>query len=293
MTSSGLRRSGLLAFALAFAACSNDGPSGPASNRAPQIRSVSLNPPVVPVGGSATVSVEANDPDGDPLFYRYDATAGTITPDATNAARAVYVNDGAARTADQIHVTVLDSSSAAATASATITLQSNRDPSVEIAASPSSCHPPCSVQLDAAASDPDNDELTYVWSGCASGTGAHARCSVSNTGPTTAAVFVFDGKGGFHTATIAVDGTNAPPRITRQFNAAIPGFFGVIIDYTDDGNPSETVCGWLGNCLCSGQMPQGYNLRCSLPSDRGACYMEFACTDRFGGTGTARFELPE
>ena len=289
MTRPRLRRSVLLALVLALAACSNDGPSGPASNRAPQIRSVTLTPPVVPVGGRATVTVDATDPEGDALFYRYDATAGTITPDGANAARAVYVNDGAVRTTDQIHVTVLDSSSASATASATITLQSNRDPRVEITATSTSCHPPCSVQLEAAASDPDNDDLTYVWSGCASGTGPSSACDVSSVGLVTAAVLVFDGKGGFHTGTFSVTGTNIPPRIARQVNASIPGFLGVVIDSTDDAG-SELACGWLGNCTCTGSMPQGYNMRC-FPQG-GSCYMEFSCTDRWGGTGSARFDLP-
>jgi hypothetical protein len=278
------RTRALLALALAAAACSQDGPSGPASNRAPQIRSVTVTPPVVPVGGTATVVVDATDPDGDALFFRYDVLAGTITPDPANGARATYTNDGTPRTGDALTVTVLDASSASTRTSAAIVLQSNRAPSVEIVAPTSSCHPPCALTVEAVASDPDNDSLQYVWSGCAVGTGPRAQCQVSHAGPTIAAVLVFDDRGGVQSTTLTVEGTNQPPRLTRQFNPSIPGFFGVIIDYTDDG---DAACGWQGSCTCTHTLPQGYNVTCY----GGPCFMDFTCTDRFGAANSVRFDL--
>jgi hypothetical protein len=285
------RRFGLV-LSLLGAACSNDAPSGPASNRAPQIRSVTVTPPVVPVGGSATVTVDASDPDGGTLFYRYEAEGGTITPDGNTPSRAVYKNDGVPRTADRISVTVLDSSSAAATAGATVTLQTNREPRVEITSGSTGCHPNCTIGLDAVVSDPDNDPISYVWSGCASGTGSHAQCSVSARGPVGATVFVHDGRGGYGVASITVNGINSPPSVTRQSNPSIPGFLGVLINDTDDSGGPAPVCGWLGDCSCTGSN-QSFNLRCFVPPDRANCFMEFSCTDRFGDTGRLHFDLPE
>lgn len=48
------------------------------SNRPPQIRSLSVSPPVVLIGRWVTVRVDAIDPDADPLKFRWSASAGDI-----------------------------------------------------------------------------------------------------------------------------------------------------------------------------------------------------------------------
>ncbi len=91
-----------------------------------------------------------------------------------------------------------------------------------------SCHPsapesargatPCSVMVQAEASDPDGDPVTYAWSGCASGAAASAACVVSRPGPHQASVVVRDGRGGEATATVTVQGMNQPPHLTIDWD---------------------------------------------------------------------------
>jgi hypothetical protein len=49
-----------------------------ASNRAPRVEAVRIEPDRPGAGGSVTVVVEASDPDGDPLSYRYQWRAGGV-----------------------------------------------------------------------------------------------------------------------------------------------------------------------------------------------------------------------
>jgi hypothetical protein len=268
-------------------ACGSEGPLGPASNRAPQVRSVTITPGVVPLGGSAEVQVDAVDPDGDPLYYHYQAQAGTIAAVEGSPSRAVYRNDGVTRNADRITVTVLDGSNAATTAEAVLSLQGNRAPVVRIAG-PRDCHPPCTLNLEAHASDPDEDPLTYTWSGCAQGTERTARCSLTAAGHFSAAVAVQDGRGGLTYLSVGLDGTNAPPIVGGgQILQATQARFLVTIE---DADNDPLTCGWWGNCLCAGSH-QSFNLLCSLPTELATCFMRFACTDPLGASSETRFEL--
>lgn len=182
---------GLAMMALLGWGCGGEGPVGPASNRSPQVRSVTVTPAVVPLGGTAAIRVDAVDPDGDALFFHYQADAGTVTRDEADGSQAVYRNDGVPRPADRITVTVLDGSSATIVHEAPVSLQGNRAPVVRVVGA-RSCHPPCALELTAMAEDPDQDPLSYTWSGCASGTERAARCSLTAAGHFTAAVAVQD-----------------------------------------------------------------------------------------------------
>jgi hypothetical protein len=264
---------------------------GPESNRAPEIRNLTISPGVIPLGGTAVVSVDASDPDGDAVFYRFEATGGTVTADPGQPSRATYRNDGVQRGSDQVRVTVTDSKNASASGVASVTLQGNRAPTVSMRTlvADRACHPKCTLTVLANADDADGDALRYTWSGCTSGTESTSRCVIDTPGHYTAAVVVDDGRGGVVTDSIGLDGRNSPPVVTggRVFPGAGPERF--LIE-SDDADGDELLCGWWGNCECTGSN-QSFNLVCRLPSGLSSCFMRFSCSDPFGASDETRFEL--
>jgi hypothetical protein len=69
----------LAVVALLSGCTGSNAPSAP-DNRAPVIDSLIVAPPLLRVGESATVTCYARDPDGDPLQYRWSASAGDLLP---------------------------------------------------------------------------------------------------------------------------------------------------------------------------------------------------------------------
>jgi Bacterial Ig domain len=284
------RRTALAALALLAALGCNNGdtpPLGPSENRAPEIRSITLTPAVVPPRGSAVLRVDASDPDGDRLFYHFTAQAGTVTADPSTPGQATYVHTGAGEGADRVTVTVTDSRNASATLSRTVPLQGNRGPQVVIQGK-EQCHPPCSVTLTAVAADADQDTLDYVWSGCASGHDIIATCSLSAPGDAVAAATVSDGQGGLTTAVFTVRGTNHTPTIQGRQDA--PQGEPRLLVFENDLDGDRMVCGWWGDCLCTGSN-QSFNLICNVPSGVSSCFQRFACTDPYGASGEYTFTL--
>jgi hypothetical protein len=285
------RAPGIAAAVLLASACGKEDPVGPASNRAPVIQGIAVTPKVIPNGGTAVVVVTAADPDGDALFYSFEARVGTVTPEGPQSNRATYAA-GAARGSDEIRVTVRDSKNAAATGVETVTLQDNRAPllQMETLVSERACHPPCSLTIVANASDADDgDRLSYLWSGCASGGEATSRCTVGSPGPHTAAVLVMDGRGGVATGAVTVEGRNGAPAVAGGRSFSGPGVHRFNITNNDPDNDQMT-CGWLGTCECRGDT-QSLNVNCTLPAELGRCAMTFACADTWGATGATSFEI--
>lgn len=70
------------------------------------------------------------------------------------------------------------------------------------------------MPVTAQAADPNGNPLTYVWQGCAAGTGVAATCAVAALGQQTATVTVTDSKGASATASVNVEGTNSGPTVT-------------------------------------------------------------------------------
>jgi hypothetical protein len=277
---------------LTASGCGEEGPVGPASNRAPEIRNLSVSPAVIPLGGTALVTVEAGDPDGDQIFYRFDAAGGTVTADPSQPGRASYRNDGIARGSDQVRVTVTDSNSASTSGVASVTLQGNRAPTLNLRAliTERACHPPCSLTILANADDADGDGIRYTWSGCTTGVEPTSRCVIDVPGTHTAGLVIEDGRGGVATGSLTLEGRNGAPTVGggRTFSGAGPERF---LIHSDDPDPDEELlCGWWGNCQCTGSN-QSFNLVCSLPADLDRCFMRFSCSDPWGASAQTRFEL--
>jgi hypothetical protein len=279
----------LFCIGLAVAGCDRggEGALGPSANQAPQIRSITVTPAVIPLGGTALVQVDAIDPDGDRLFYRYSAEAGTIIADPAHEGQATYTRIATELPGDTITVTATDTKNASNSAARTVPFLGNRPPQVSIGGG-GSCHPPCTRTFTASATDPDGDPVTYLWTGCASGTANIATCSLATVGDITAAVVVSDGRGGVASASALATGTNRPPVIMGGGDiVARAARFNV---FYDDPDGDALACGWVGYCQCTGSI-QSFNLDCVLPPGLSACVEHFSCTDPFGATTETMFRL--
>lgn len=281
----------LLAAGLAGGCNKQDSPVGPGSNRAPEIRNVVISPPSVGLGGTASVRAFAQDPDGDPLFYRYQVDAGTIVADPQQPSRATFTNTGAdGRTSARLTVFVSDDKNAGSSFNANIDLLGNRSPRVEVRAARSSCHPDCTISVTAVAQDEEGDALEYLWSGCGSGAARAAECRVRHVGPATAIVSVRDARGGVSVATATVAGTNSAPSVPRDGPEQRASPSRLIINPVDADANDDLLCAWRGDCRCTGDF-QSWNVNCELAGGATSCLMTAYCWDQWGGRGEARFRL--
>lgn len=287
---------------LAAVACTQQGnPVGPGSNRAPVIRKVTVVPGAVLQGGRATIAVDASDPDGDPVFYRYAAESGVITPDKDKPWNAVYVNTAGAGTGeDRLTISVIDARNAPSSFIATVGLRGNQGPIVQLS-QPGPCHPTCrsssfdncnpicTLSFVATARDPEGDALSYEWKGCIDeSSGNRGSCRVTTPGEYTAIVVVRDAHGGASVASATAAGVNRAPFVSGGGT-----FVGherrLLINASDpDGDPVK--CFWSGNCLCVGDT-QSSNLTCSVPVTAASCFQVASCLDPFGARGETRFDL--
>lgn len=168
---------------------------------------------------------------------------------------------------------------------------SNAAPSVTVAfegASACTVRPggSCTLKVLAQASDPDDDPLQFVWSGCATGTSAQASCTVDRPGSVVASVAVSDGQG--HTATAAITGEgvsapNSPPSAVVAFQGAsactpLPGkpcTLTVIAQATDpDGDAlryqwSGCASGTASSASCTVERPGRVEAMAQVSDDQG------------------------
>lgn len=288
------------ALAIAATACSQQGsPLGAGSNRAPVITRVTLTPSIVPRGGTATVAVEASDPEGGTLFYRYAAETGQVTPDASQPGRAVYLSTGTAATSDRLTASVVDSRNAVTAFTVTVTLQDNRAPELHLPdADPchptcrggfDTCDPVCALNFLAHASDADGDALRYSWSGCVDDSNAaRGTCHIATPGRFSATVLVTDARGATAVATASGEGTNRAPLVAGGGTLHAAEARLNIHESDPDGDPLR--CAWNGTCQCTGDV-QSFNQNCAIPAGVASCFELASCFDPFGGRGEARFDM--
>ncbi len=195
------------------------GPPPPPPNHPPTV-SLTANPTQVVSGDSAVLQAQGNDPDNDPLTYVWSATAGKI--DGTGAE----VRWGSADVAPG-HYTVTvkadDGRGGIATASTDVSVvpRPDRPPTVSVcAANPATVTAGQPVNITTAASDPDNDPLTYSYSstgGSVSGSGPQAQLATAGLAPGryTVTCHVDDGKGGIAEASAEFE-VQSPPTPPQQ-----------------------------------------------------------------------------
>jgi hypothetical protein len=59
---------------------------------------------------------------------------------------------------------------------------------------------------------------------------------------------------------------------------------------SDDADGDRLVCGWWGNCECTGSH-QSFNLDCGIPAALSTCFMRFRCADTLGASDETVFEM--
>ncbi|HET8647561.1 MAG TPA: hypothetical protein VFO85_18835, partial [Vicinamibacteria bacterium] len=182
----------------------------------------------------------------------------------------------------------------------------NQPPSVSVT-SGGGCHPvpgrPCTVSVNATASDPEGDRLAYGWDGCAQGNAPLALCTIDRPGDFTATVLVSDGEGNFARASAVAHGLNAPPVIRlggpRPPNPAPSNTSYFLVsqppDDPDGDESPSTLCQRVtittsGPCragvgLCAGH---GMDTDIRTLQGPGTCVVEIRVTDIWGAVGSDR-----
>jgi hypothetical protein len=198
-------------------------PPAPPKPNHPPVAACSAEKPSVYQGFNDPVAfhVNATDADNDPLTYSYTATGGTI--DGTGA-DVRWVPTGLAVGSYTVNAKVDDGRGGTATCSADIAVavRPNRNPVISCAAERSPILAGERVAINATASDPDGDPLTYSYSstgGQVSGTGAKATFDSTGLAPGSYTVNgkVDDGRGGSATcsANVDVQAPAAPPQAAK------------------------------------------------------------------------------
>lgn len=166
-------------------------------NTYPVISSLQSEKNSVTPSGSCEVECVASDADGDSLTYAWSATAGTFS--GTGAVTYWVAPDIPGTYA--ITVKVTDGRGGETTMQLTIDVRVNYPPVIEsLTAEPSPVRQGKTSTIKCVASDPDEDELSYLWSatrGNISGQGSTVTWTAPNAcGNYTVAVTVEDGRGG-------------------------------------------------------------------------------------------------
>jgi len=151
---------------------------------------------VLPLG-SCQLECDAEDADGDPLTYDWNAEGGNITGEG----RAISWTAPEAEGSYSITVLVEDIMGGKSTTSVTIDVGVNHPPVIEsLSAEKAKILKNKSCSVECVASDPDNDELSYAWSierGSVSGSGSKVEWTAPPSGGKfIIMVTVSDGKGG-------------------------------------------------------------------------------------------------
>jgi hypothetical protein len=184
-------------------------------NHRPAITSLKVEPERVLPLGSCQIVCNATDRDGDELSYGWSANGGAITGEG---ATVTWTAPGSAGSYN-VTVIVLDSCGGGVMKKVTIEVRTNRPPTINsLVANANWTTPSGSIQVTCDATDPDGDELSYVWTttgGNISGTGAVVNWTApQEVGICNVTVVVRDGHGREDTRFISLSvALSAPPTI--------------------------------------------------------------------------------
>jgi hypothetical protein len=202
----------LLLGGMLWLGCSDDGSSPATHNRAPVIMSLTLTPDTVQVADTVLVSVVASDEDGDSLVYAYAPAGGTLLGSGPIVRWVPIATTG-------VHVlaaVVTDGQGGTDTAEDSLLVCNTAPVVVSIAVDPDTVRVGQVADVQVAAFDADDDELTFAYEvsgGSITGSGAAVSWEAPHVAGTySLSVLVSDGHTGDAqgTATLVVV-TNRDP----------------------------------------------------------------------------------
>jgi len=186
------------------------------ANHRPVIANLEAEPERVFPSGSCQIVCNASDSDGDELSYNWSAGGGEINGEGATVTWTAPHSAGSYN----VTVTVTDGRGGEVMSQVTITVRTNRSPTItSLVADADWTTPSGSIQVTCTASDRDNDELYYEWSatgGDIYGTGAVVNWTApGEVGIYHVTVVVTDGHGEEDTWPLVPLGvtTDTPPII--------------------------------------------------------------------------------
>lgn len=222
--------------------------SGAFFNQSPAISAVTPNPISVSTGGATNITCAATDSDSDTLTYTWSAASGAVTGTGSQITWTAPI----APSTYTITCGVADGWGGFVQKSTNVVVSATNHPPViiSVTANPASVSTGAATTVTCAASDPDNDTLTYDW-GAASGTISGIGSEVTWTAPTSSSTYaisctVTDAKGAYvqKSTNVVVTGTSAQVSGVRLWTKQL----GTVAD--DYGNASMTDSS--GNVYISG-----------------------------------------
>jgi hypothetical protein len=187
------------------------------ANHRPAITSLAAEPEIVLHLGSCQIVCNATDPDGDELSYNWSTSEGRITGEGATVTWTAPLSEGSYN----VTVTVTDGHGGKAMKQITITVRTNKPPEIiNVIADANWTMPSSSLQVTCDATDPDGDELSYMWSasgGNITSTGPEVIWSApEEVGIYDVTVLVTDVLGWSDTRSITLIASNGPPPIIEN-----------------------------------------------------------------------------
>lgn len=267
------------------------------ANDGPRVRSFTADPPQVERGGTIQVEVDAFDSDGDPLSYRWSVGGTNWSLNTTGPKADVTAPDAPGETA-RVEVVVKDTTDGTSVrAAVVVSTARNRPPALStVVANPSTLEPGGTATLEASASDPEGDALTYSWSPpgswSVSGSGATVDLQAPGTRGATATipVTVEDSHGARVSGSVTVDtaANRAPSISTVTASPAIvePQGSSTLKVYASDPDGDTLSYSWSGPQSWS-RSGSGDSIQVTAPDQSNTtATFQVTVTDGNGGSTT-------
>ena len=234
------------------------------ANRAPTIASLSANPPEIDPRQTTRLLANAADPDGDSLTYKWSTPSGWSEQNSSGTPPNALVLQAPSTYDDRqvVTLTVEDGFGGSAQATAVVLTESNRRPILSaLTANPQATSPGGSIRVEATASDPNGDSLSYDWTVPQGWSQSGSGASIDVTAPGSygeqglVRVSVKDGSGGTANGSVLVrtDRNQSPiiSNVTANPVVVNPGGTSTIQVNASDPNGDALSYSW--------NMPQGWS----------------------------------